>query len=104
LVTDGYNRESVIGNGPNNADKAYDDTSQGFFDDDYPDTIADVAMHYYQGVTPATTFANPKPVPTPAACKTDPPLRLDCQTTPHMVTYGITLGQPGTIYKNPAAG
>jgi hypothetical protein len=90
--TDGFST-AWTGAGVGNADG--DDGAP--YADSASNTIADIAMHYYQ--TNLRPTLNPGMVQTPAECnaaKPDP--HLDCNSNPHMVTFGITLGTKGEIF------
>lgn len=67
------------------------------FADNVEDTMADIAMHYY--TTNLRTDLPTGKVPVPAQCRApSPSLKLDCNTNPHMVAFGVTLGTLGQIY------
>ena len=105
LFTDGYNTDSV--NGIGNADQGSRArrTFGDPFGDNYSNTIADVAMKYYEnlGKVPNENRRDIERnrVPTPLGCDDDPPDPwLDCEDDLHMVTFGVTLGQRGLIFGN----
>ncbi|MES1925398.1 PilC/PilY family type IV pilus protein [Salinisphaera sp. T31B1] len=107
LFTDGYNTDSV--NGVGNADQSSNarKTFGAPFGDNYSNTIADVAMKYYEnlGSVPNERQRGIERhrVPTPLGCDDNPPDPwLDCEDDLHMVTFGVTLGQRGLIFGNTA--
>jgi len=107
LFTDGYNTDSVSGLG--NADQSSNarKTFGAPFGDNYSNTIADVAMKYYEnlGNVPNQNQRGIERhrVPTPLGCDNTPPDPwLDCEDDLHMVTFGVTLGQRGLIFGNTA--
>lgn len=94
LFTDGYNT-GQLSSGPGNADQ----NNGSAFADNYSDTTADVAMHYYEDLDAPDGIADNQ-VPISPSCRPedeDDPW-LDCNSNPHMVTYGVTLGQSGLFY------
>ena len=106
LFTDGY-ATTDTGSGVGNADG--DNGSP--YADTYSNTIADIAMHYYEdldwsGIIGADVDGDGTgdpivggKVPTPNDCDNPTPLPIsDCNDDPHMVTFGVTLGQEGRIY------
>jgi type IV pilus assembly protein PilY1 len=110
LFTDGYNNEGTggIGNadGKSSASSAY---TPDPFGDSYPDTIADVAMKYYENLADPLNnrqqenYLERNQLNLPDACRETPPDPwLDCEKDLHMVTFGVTLGQQGTIFGNEA--
>jgi len=92
LFTDGYSTlwtGAGIGNADGAAGAPYQDMA--------PNTIADISMHYYNTNLRADLSAGN--VPVPSACNaTSPDPKLDCNTDPHMVTFGIVLAQKGKIF------
>lgn len=106
LFTDGY---TTIGDGqPNigNWDGAAGSVAP--FTDSYSDTLADIAMRYYQGdkvpLRSGAGFpANKVPVSEECLSATADKRRLDCQTNLHMNFYGVTLGAKGRVYDVDAA-
>jgi type IV pilus assembly protein PilY1 len=98
LFTDGY-ASAWTGAGVGNVDGSYGAP----FADTVLNTMADIAMFYYQ--TNLRPDLPPGRVPVPAACSAaNPALSLDCQTNLHMNLFALTLGTPGTIFKvDPAA-
>ena len=108
LFTDGFNNDEVTTPLGGNVDKDSLSAAEygAPFPDDYENTIADVAMEYYENLgTPASQSLAPNQMQTPVGCNPEPPARpdpsLDCQKNLHMVTFGVTLGQQGTIFNNP---
>ena len=105
LFTDGYNTEGITGigdvDGESRASKKY---PEGPFADDYENTIADVAMKYYENLGNLLRNENSRGierhrVPTPLGCDDNPPDPwLDCEDDLHMVTFGVTLGQRGKLF------
>jgi len=92
LFTDGY-ANVWTGAGVGNADGGFGPP----FADSASNTMADIAMHYYQ--TNLRPDLEPGRVPVPAACNaSNPPPWLDCQTNPHMNLFAVTMGTPGTIF------
>lgn len=87
--TDGYS--TLEGGGVSNTDG-----NEGQpFADGYSDTLADVAMYYYNKILqPANRFAEGKLV-VPDAC---PSPKLDCNKNLHMNTITVGLGAKGTIF------
>jgi len=105
LFTDGYNTGETRGSvGNADGDSTAADDYGKPFDDTHENTIADVAMHYYENLSPASDDIDLNRVPVPEGCDVDPPERpdpaLDCERDPHMVTFGVTLDQRGTIFGN----
>jgi type IV pilus assembly protein PilY1 len=92
LFTDGYSNVAT----PRDVDNA-DGTYGAPFADSYDNTMADLAMYYYQNnLRPDLGDGS---VPVPAACDAaSPDPRLDCQVDPHMNLFGVTLGTRGTIF------
>lgn len=94
LFTDGYSYATTtagVGNADGNQGSPYQDSASN--------TIADIAMSYYQNNL-RPDLPTGKVVP-PAACvddKVTPHPSLDCNTNLHMATYAITLGGLGNIY------
>ena len=77
--------------GPGNTDE----DGPGSFDggayaDSYSNTLADIAMHYYERDL-ATNLSNAVPVTA----------GVDTATHQHMVTYALALGASGTLSANP---
>ncbi len=89
LMTDGYWNGSFSGPGNTDTDGSgsYDG---GAYADGYSDTLADVAMHYYErDLAPGLSNA----VPVTAG--------VDEATHQHMVTYTIAFGVGGSLSANP---
>lgn len=96
LFTDGLadssdyvNYSAGLGNTDGGSGQPYSDTAS--------DTMADIAMHYYN--TNLNPNLSPGMVPVPAGCE-DPEAnpRLDCQKNLHMNFYAVTLGLKGNLY------
>lgn len=93
LFTDGY-ANAWTGAGVGNVDGSYGAP----FADTVSNTMADIAMFYYQ--TNLRPDLEDGRVPIPAACSAaTPALTLDCQTNLHMNLFALTMGTPGTIFK-----
>ncbi len=89
LMTDGYWNDtfSGVGNTDTDGSGSYDG---GAYADGYSDTLADVAMHYYErDLAPGLSNA----VPVTAG--------VDEATHQHMVTYTIAFGVGGSLSANP---
>jgi len=76
-----------IGNTDTNSNNAYDGQS---YADDYSDTLADVAMHYYKRDLSPLPNKVPAPSIFPGKSKDDNPAQ-------HLVTYTVAFGLSGTI-------
>ncbi|WP_029131954.1 pilus assembly protein [Sedimenticola selenatireducens] len=89
LMTDGYwnGGSPGVGNTDQDGTGPYDGAS---YADGYSNTLADVAMHYYE-TDLHTGLANK--VPTTAG--------LDDNNAQHMVTFGVAFGVNGTLTANP---
>lgn len=87
LMTDGYwNGDNPhVGNADGDNDSDFDG---GSYADDNKNTLADVAMHYYE--TDLSSYPNEVP--------TSP---LDNNDQQHMVTYTVAFGVNGTLDSNP---
>lgn len=89
--TDGFANNSSTGVGNRDA---------GFgvpYEDAWSNTLADVAMEYYDDLQ-VSGFASGQ-VPTPIACgDITPDPTLDCNDELHMNTYAVTLNARGTIF------
>lgn len=103
LFTDGYNTSTV--NGIGNADQGSEarQTYGAPFGDQESNTIADVAMNYYEKLGKidgaASRGIERNQLRVPAGCGENPPDPwLDCETDLHMVTLGVTLGQRGVLF------
>lgn len=95
LFTDGFSNSSTAspsaGNADGNQGEPYADTVS--------DTMADIAMKYYN--SPLRTGADfpAGRVPVASACNTaSPPAGTDCKRDLHMLTYGVTLGSKGILF------
>jgi len=93
LFTDGFSNTWW------NAGVANADGDQGEpFADDVSNTMADIAMHYYNTNLRSDLTPTGK-VPVPAQCRrANPSVSLDCNTDLHMVTFAVTLGAQGQIF------
>ena len=91
LMTDGYWNDDPPFSGLGNTDE--DGTGSfdgGLYADIYPNTLADVAMHYYErDLAPGLSDA----VPVTAG--------VDTANHQHMVTYGVAFGVTGTLSATP---
>ena len=103
LFTDGYNTSTVTGIG--NTDQSSDarKTYGAPFGDKEANTIADVAMQYYENLGKIAGARERgierNQVNVESGCKQTPPDPwLDCQKDLHMVTFGVTLGQRGILF------
>jgi type IV pilus assembly protein PilY1 len=92
LMTDGFwnGNTPSVGNtdGPGNGNTAWDG---GAYADDRSNTLADVAMHYYERDL-HTNLSNNVPI-TPG---------VDEASHQHVVTYGVAFGLDGQLTSNPA--
>lgn len=62
-------------------------------------TMADIAKRYYSQFDTSNLSLGDHLVPTTSACDSTPhDPWLDCEKTPHMTTFGVTLGQKGIKY------
>jgi type IV pilus assembly protein PilY1 len=91
LMTDGYWNDSFSGVGNTDTDGAgsYDG---GSYADSYSNTLADVAMHYYERDLSAT-LSNQVPALS----------GVDNATHQHMVTYTVAFGVSGTLSTSPVS-
>lgn len=91
LMTDGFWNDSFtgIGNADGDGNTAYDTLA---YRDSYSDTLADVAMYYYENDL-ATSLSNRVPVVA----------GTDNATHQHMVTYGVAFGVAGTLSAGPTS-
>lgn len=91
LMTDGFYNDlpPVVGNtdGPGNGNTAWDGKA---YADTYSDTLADVAMYFYERDL-STSLSNNVPI-TPG---------VDEATHQHLVTYGVSFGQTGQLTSDP---
>ncbi|ROU07288.1 pilus assembly protein [Lysobacter enzymogenes] len=106
LFTDGYTNDGTGPTGIGNIDGAAG--SPAPFTDTHSDTLADIAMLYYQGSkvplkTGAEFPAGKVPVSEECLSPTADKRKLDCQTSLHMNFYGVTLGAKGKVYDVNAA-
>ncbi|MGH8543454.1 MAG: pilus assembly protein [Gammaproteobacteria bacterium] len=93
MFTDGYSKASTVAPPLGNVDG-----SMGApFADTAPDTMADIAMHYYTTNLRPDLAAGKVPVPT-ACSAANPDKWVDCNDDPHQVTFGVILGIPGEIF------
>ncbi|MBX2808613.1 MAG: hypothetical protein KTR20_08270 [Cellvibrionaceae bacterium] len=100
LFSDGYWNGTApgIGNTDIDGDGDYDG---GTFADDYSDTLADVAMHYYE-MDLATSLSDDLNVTDPHHANTLDPDRQDMKTQhQHMTTYTVAFGLNGTVTESP---
>ncbi|MDX1634645.1 MAG: PilC/PilY family type IV pilus protein [Marinobacter sp.] len=96
LYTDGfatdYGSHRSVGNADLGAGAPYENTAA--------DSLGDIAMHYYQtNLRPDLPTGQ---VRVPGQCgddSVDP--RLDCNSNLHMNTYGVLLGNGGSVYGSP---
>lgn len=97
LFTDGY-ANVWTGAGVGNVDGS----AGSPFADSVANTMADIAMYFYQ--TNLRPDLEPGRVPVPAACNSaSPSPALDCQANLHMNLFAVTMGTPGTIFGVDAA-
>ena len=87
-VTDGYwnSGSPSVGNEDGNDDTDYDG---GVYADTYSNTLADVAMRYYEDDLKPDDAVYPDEVPTVAG--------IDEASHQHLVTYGVAFGVVGTL-------
>ena len=92
LFTDGFS--TITNEGVGNTDG-----SKGApYQDGYSNTIADIAMNFYDTTLRSASFTSGK-VPTPAGCLlASPDPILDCNNNLHMNTFTVGLGNTGTIF------
>lgn len=97
LFTDGYSNVSTS----NNAGNA-DGTKGAPYADSASDTMADIAMKYYEGAAVPLKSGSGFPagrVPVPSECSlTNRDRSLDCNRNLHMNSYAVTLGTKGVLY------
>lgn len=91
LFTDGYSNT-------HNPDVGNADEHKGApYADGVSNTMADIAMHFYD--THLRADLDSGKVPVDEACnRSDRLPSLDCKTDLHMLTYAVTLGARGTLY------
>jgi type IV pilus assembly protein PilY1 len=91
LMTDGFYNDSDpgVGNtdGPGSGNTAWDGKA---YADDYSNTLADVAMYFYERDL-STSLSNNVPI-TPG---------VDEANHQHLVTYGVSFGQKGNLTSDP---
>ena len=90
LMTDGYYNDASFNAAVNNADKDVPGVGSNIYDgppyeDNYSDTLADIAMHYYK-----TDLDTGKANNVPAS-------GLDIAPHQHMTTYSVAFGVLGTL-------
>ena len=91
-MTDGYWNDTFSGPGNTDTDGS-GSFDGGAYADGYSDTLADVAMHYYErDLAPGLSNA----VPVTAG--------VDEATHQHMVTYTVAFGVGGNLSANPRTG
>ncbi len=86
LITDGYWNGSSPGVGNTDGGTSNSDFDGGYYADSYSDTLADVAMHYYERDL-KTTLDNRVPT-TPGVDEAD---------HQHLVTYAVAFGVSGSL-------
>ena len=93
MMTDGYYNGafSGLGNTDGNNDTLWDSAPSGPYGDNQSDTLADVAMEYYEDDIRPTV--DNKLVP--------PPGGIDENTAQHMVTFSVAFGVEGSINAMP---
>jgi type IV pilus assembly protein PilY1 len=93
VMTDGYYNGSnppVLGNTDGDNDSKWDSGSDGPYGDSVADTLADIAMEYYEtDIRPADNNVSP------------PPGGVDENTAQHVVTYSVAFGVNGTLKAMP---
>lgn len=98
VMTDGfYNGDSdwgddtpVLGNIDGDNDSTWDSGTDGPYGDSVGDTLADIAMEYYEtDIRPAANEVSP------------PPGGIDENTAQHVVTYSVAFGVNGTLSAMP---
>ena len=94
LMTDGYYNGSFssAGNTDGDDDSTWDSSAAGPFGDNFSDTLADVAMDYYENDIRPSTANKLSP----------PPGAIDENTAQHMVTYSVAFGVEGNVTAMPA--
>lgn len=93
LMTDGYYNGSFsgLGNTDGDDDTAWDSGTSGPFGDSRSNTLADVAMEYYENDIRPGTDNHVSP----------PPGGIDENTAQHMVTYSVAFGVEGSVTSMP---
>lgn len=96
MMTDGYYNGAYtgVGNADGDNDTQWDSGTAGPYGDASSDTLADIAMEYYEDDIRPTT--DNKLVPPPGA--------IDENTAQHMVTYSVAFGVQGGVSGMPANG
>ena len=93
-MTDGYYNGSFsgLGNTDGDNDTKWDSDVTGPFGDNSSDTLADIAMEYYEDDIRPGVDNNLLP----------PPGAIDENTAQHMVTYGVAFGVQGNVSAMPS--
>jgi len=93
LMTDGYYNGSFNGNNNEDGDDntPWDSGPSGPYGDAEKETLADIAMEYYEDDIRPTVANNLRP----------PPGGIDENTAQHMVTYSVAFGVDGTLTSMP---
>ena len=93
LMTDGYYNGSFNGNDNEDGDDntLWDSGPTGPYGDSYEETLADIAMEYYENDIRTGVANNLRP----------PPGGIDENTAQHMVTYSVAFGVDGTLTAMP---
>ena len=93
LMTDGYYNGGFggVGNADGDNNSPWDSTSAGPYGDNTNNTLADIAMEYYENDIRPTTANKLNP----------PPGGIDDNTEQHMVTYSVAFGVDGTLNAMP---
>lgn len=95
LFTDGYSNNSSTGFNVGNADR----NLGAPYEDGTGNTLADVAMYFYNTQLRSTEFPTAGQVPVPSACfGASPDPWTDCNSNLHMSFFAVTLGSKGHIY------
>jgi type IV pilus assembly protein PilY1 len=96
LMTDGFYNGGYTGSGnaDGNDDSLWDSGNSGPYGDTSSDTLADIAMEYYEDDLRPGVANNLNP----------PPGGIDENTAQHMVTYSVAFGVNGTLNAMPANG
>lgn len=95
VMTDGFWNDSFtgVGNADGDASSSFDNTSPNIaYGDSYSNTLADVAMNYYERDL-ATTLSDQVPVIA----------GVDNNNKQHMVTYTVAFGLSGTLSAGPTS-
>ena len=94
MMTDGYynGTYSGVGNADGNDDTQWDSGAAGPFGDGESDTLADIAMEYYENDLRPGIANNLIP----------PPGSVDENKAQHMVTYSVAFGVKGSVTSMPA--